>query len=107
DPVIRPTDDDQRLAIVGGFGATALDYDADEVRAGRRSDEDIADDVRRVLLEDALTTDLDVDVRVRRGGVYLRGRIPTFDDAENAEAVACRVKSVAEVREEFVIASLC
>jgi osmotically-inducible protein OsmY len=106
DPVVRPTDDDQRLSFVGGFGATSLDIDESDRRVRQRTDDDIARDVMRELREDALTTDLQVDVEVRQGVVYLRGQVPTLDDAENAEAVAGNVDAVTEVQEEFVIASL-
>lgn len=91
---------------MGGFGATSLDGDQDDDGDRRRSDDDIAEGVRRAFRSDALTADLQVDVGVRRGVVHLRGRVQTFDDAENAEVVAGRVRSGREVREEFEIASL-
>jgi translation elongation factor EF-1beta len=106
DPVVRPTGDDQRLSVVGGFGATSLDVAPGDEEHGRRTDDEIAEDVRRALSADAVTADLQVEVEVRHGVVYLRGSVQTFDDAENAEAVASRVRAVREVREEFVIASL-
>lgn len=104
DPVVRPVNTEEELQIVGGFEATAMDDDDETDASGRpRNDDDIADDVRRELIEDALTTDLDVQVTVLDGTVILLGSVPTIDDAESAEAVASRVAGVVEVREELTI----
>lgn len=105
DPVVRPTTDDEQLAVVGGFGPTAMD-DMRETGTGPRNDDDLAQTVRRELREDALTTDLAVRVAVRDGVVVLRGEVITLEDAENAEAVAARVPGVREVREELTIPGL-
>lgn len=72
----------------------------------RPSDDDISGDVLRELREDALTTDLVIQVVTRHGVVHLRGEVPSLEDAENAEAVASRVDGVKEVREELDIPSL-
>jgi osmotically-inducible protein OsmY len=106
DPVVRPSTDAQELAIVGGFGATSMDVERREAGDDRRRDDDIAQDVLRELREDALTTDLVVDVDVRNGVVMLAGEVPMLDDAENAEAVASRIGGVKEVREELTVASV-
>ncbi|HEY7032820.1 MAG TPA: BON domain-containing protein [Thermomicrobiales bacterium] len=107
DPVVRPTDDGQRLSVAGGFGATSLDSDQTETLWERRRPDDVVEqDVLRELRNDALTTDLQVEVEVRHGVVCLRGNVPTLDDAENAESVASRIGGVTEVREELAIASL-
>lgn len=103
DPVVRPIVGNQEIAIVGGFEATSMDGDGPETGDLTRNDEDIADDVRRELLEDALTTDLGVEVAVRDGLVVLSGAVPSIDDVENAESVAGRVSGIVEVREDLRI----
>ncbi len=94
--------------VVGGFSATSMDELSEgevPVSGVARGDEEIADDVRRELREDAGTTDLRVRVTVRDGVVYLRGRVSSLQDAEAAEEVAARVPGVVEVREELTIAA--
>jgi hypothetical protein len=113
DPVVEPERNSPDLEMVGGFQPEATDdtdEDEDEAFAESiplsaderlivRDDEDIRDDVLRELREDALTTDFELDVEVRRGVVYLRGYLPTIDDAENAQAVAARVPGVVDVED--------
>jgi osmotically-inducible protein OsmY len=106
DPVLRPAADAQSLAVVGGFAATSMDTARREAGYDPRRDDAITEDVLRELREDALTTELVIRVGTRAGVVYLRGEVPTVEDAENAEAVASRVGGVKEVREELVVASL-
>ena len=106
DPVVRPTGDDQTLAVVGGFGATAMDDETGGASFDARNDDDITQDVVRELREDALTIDLVVHVSTRAGVVTLRGEVPTLDDAENAEAVASRIPGVLEVREDLTITGM-
>jgi osmotically-inducible protein OsmY len=105
DPVVT-TDARGRLQVLGGFGATSMDSVEVEPSAGdaRPGDEALADAIRRELREDALTTDLVVDVAVRRGVAHLRGTVPGVDDAENAEEVAARVPGVREVVEALSVA---
>jgi osmotically-inducible protein OsmY len=105
DPVVT-TDAHGHLQVLGGFGATSMDSVEVEPSAGdaRPGDEALADAIRRELREDALTTDLAVDVAVRRGVAFLRGTVPGVDDAENAEEVAARVPGVCEVVEALSVA---
>ncbi|MHB1132110.1 MAG: BON domain-containing protein [Chloroflexota bacterium] len=109
DPVIAPAGaQDQGYEVVGGFASTASDDQPDgsnSVSGVARGDEEVADDIRRELLEDALTTDLDIRVEVRHGVVHLHGTVPNLIDAENAEAVAARVPGVVEVQEELTVSS--
>jgi BON domain len=105
DPVIRPSDDEEGIAVVGGFEATSMDDD-EGAAFDDRPDDDITRDVLRELREDALTTDLVLRVATRNGVVFLHGEVPTLDDAENAEAVASRVAGVKEVREELEVVSI-
>jgi osmotically-inducible protein OsmY len=107
DPVVRPSDDEEQLAVLGGFEATAMDDDAVAGASfDNRPDDDISADVLRELREDSLTTELIIQAITRNGVVHLRGEVPTLEDAENAEAVAARVAGVKEVQEELVVASL-
>jgi len=113
DPVVEPERNSPDLEIVGGFQSEATDdtdEDEDDAYAESvplatgdrllvRDDEDIRDDVIRELREDALTTDFQLDVDVRRGVVFLRGRLQSLDDAENAQAVAARVAGVIDVED--------
>jgi osmotically-inducible protein OsmY len=109
DVVIRPAREiDEGFEVVGGFSSTSMDElsdSASSVSAARRGDEAIADDVRRELVEDSATTDLNLRVIVRNGIVYLRGTVSSLDDVEAAEDVASRVPGVTEVREHLVIAA--
>lgn len=109
DLVVRPAPEtSEGFEVVGGFSDTSMDEVSegqDSVSSVERGDEAIADDVRRELREDSLTTDLDIRVYVRQGVVYLRGTVATIDDAEAAEEVAARVPGVAEVREELEVAA--
>jgi len=99
DPVVRPSTDEESLEILSGFGAGAEVAESDE--AGTPGDEDIAETVAAALRRDAMTSDLAITVLVRNGVVYLRGDVPSVDDAEAAEAIAGDVPGVVEVREEL------
>ena len=105
DPVVRPSTDEEQLDIIG-FGGTAMDDEVGGASYDDRPDDDITQHVLRELREDALTTDLSVEVVTRNGVVHLRGTVRTLEDAENAEAVVARVPGVKEVREELVIEQL-
>ncbi|HEX3721651.1 MAG TPA: BON domain-containing protein [Nitrolancea sp.] len=113
DPVVGTTRTGSGLEVIGGFQEVATDdtdeeeteaYDesvalADGDRVILRDDEDIRDDVIRELREDALTTDLELTVDVRRGVVFLTGTTQSIDDAENAQDVASRVAGVIDVED--------
>ena len=111
DPVVEPNRYTGQIEVVGGFQPEATDdtdeeeseaYDEsvaldDTDRLLQRDDEDIRDDVLRELREDALTTDLKINVVVRRGLVILTGLVQTIDDAESAQEVASRIPGVIDV----------
>jgi len=113
DPVVEPKLHGGDLDVIGGFQPEATDdtdeeeseaYDesvplADGDRVILRDDEDIRDDVIRELREDALTTDLKLDIDVRHGVVFVNGTVQTLDDAENAQSVASRVAGVVDVED--------
>lgn len=109
DPVIGEQFGDQdEVEVIGGFQPTSDDGDIEDVDADHPADDGrISEDVRRELKEDAMTTELtNIDVDTVNGVVFLRGDVPTLDDAENAEAVAERVAGVREVREELTILTM-
>lgn len=113
DPVVEPSRRTGDLEVVGGFQAESTDDTEDEEayafeesiplngdrRLIERDDDEIQEDVIRELREDSETTDLDLDVQVIRGVVYLRGWVQSLDDAENAEAVASRIPGVVRVED--------
>lgn len=97
DPVIR-TNARGDAEVLGGFSASSLDdVSVERSSDGTLGDEAIADAIRRELREDAATTDLEVDVRVRGGVAKLRGVVEGPEDADNAMEVAARVPGVADV----------
>lgn len=107
DPVVVLTNDTlEGLEMRGGVAETALD----EPRAGHRdparlqyNDEELAEAVIRALRNDAYTMDLDVEAAVVEGVVYLRGRVNSIEDVEQAEEVAGSVDGVVDVEEELEI----
>jgi len=105
DPVVGRNPRTGRMDIAGGLQDRSMESSDVERSAldNQYGDEAIASAIRRELLEDAATTDLDIDVSVFRGVVTLRGRVPFLSDAENAEEVASRVPGVIEVREELTV----
>jgi hypothetical protein len=104
DPVVAPASGGN-LEVLGGFtptSDTSLEVEPSALD-NQPGDEALADAVRRELREDALTTDLAINVIVRRGVVRLRGTVPTLEDAEHAGEVAGRLPGVAEVVEELEV----
>jgi osmotically-inducible protein OsmY len=97
------TDDRGNAQPLGGFAAPSMDdlEVAPSALDDQPGDAALAAAVRRELREDALTTDLAIRVVARGGVIYLRGAVPSLDDAENAEEVAGRVPGVREVIEEL------
>ncbi len=111
-PYFPPTDPPTRtvprqaegIEVVDGFAPTSLDAPIDLEQLPcplLTGDDEIAREVRLMLMDDAATADLNIHVTVRQGVVHLRGVVPTVADAETAEEVASRVPNVAEVVEEF------
>ncbi len=106
DPVVT-TDEHGQAQVLGGFSISSMDsVEVARSSDGTLGDEAIADAIRRELREDAATTALQVEVLVRNGVAYLRGTVPTVDDAEEAEEVAARVPGAREVIEELDIPGL-
>jgi len=111
DPVVRPSDDDQQIAIIGGFGTSADDEFPDlsattALGDAPPGDEDLREEVIEALRANAATAEFVIAVTVRNGTVYLRGAVQTLDDSELAEEVAASVPGVRNVVEELTIAAL-
>ena len=107
DPVIG-SDQEGNLVVLGGWEPTSLsdeevDRSAEDNRPG---DEALADAIRRELREDAMTTDLQIDVQVENGVARLRGQVPGLDEAEAAQEVASQVPGVRDVIDELDVAGI-
>ena len=106
DPVVG-VDERGRTEVVGGFSATSLDATGVARSSdGRLGDEAIADAIRRELREDALTTDLEIEVLVQQGVATLRGTVTALEEAEQAEMIASNVPGVEAVREELEVSGI-
>ena len=115
EPYFPPTDSPIRTedpqgisgaSVLGGFAATSLEEPTEEVEHPLRlqtNDEEIAERVRYALASDAYTADLNIEVAVEDGVVYLTGTVTSLDDIEQAEQVAGSVPGVEEVDEELEI----
>src|SRR5262245_33905758 len=79
------------IKLVGGFADTSLEEpieDEDHPLRVQGNDEEIAEQVRYALAADSYTADLNIEVEVEYGVVYLHGRVSSLDDVEQAEQVA-------------------
>ena len=107
DPVIRPNpDDEEGIEVLGGFATDALEGPLEEEQLPpqvRRGDDELASAVARALRADSYTTDLNIEVEVVDGVVYLRGLVSSLEDIEQAEEVAGRVPGIEDVEEELEI----
>ncbi len=102
EPYFPPTDpvmNDRGREMIGGFEGTSMDtLEVDPSTIDEEpGDEALADAVRRELREDATTSHLRLDVDVRRGVVFLRGRGEDVEDEDNAASVASLVPGIREV----------
>jgi osmotically-inducible protein OsmY len=99
-PPIDPVGtDDQAL---GGFEQSTDDLVA-SMDQTPRGDEEMADNARLLLRDDAATTDLVIDVEVIGGRAFLRGTVPTIDDGDLAADVVSRVPGIVEVVDELKV----
>ncbi|MGE5595406.1 MAG: BON domain-containing protein [Hyphomicrobiales bacterium] len=109
DPVVARDPVTLRTTVIGGLSESSMDDVGVERSAsdGQYGDEAIADAIRRELLEDAATTDLDgIEVSVFEGIVTLRGEVPLLDDSDSAVEVASRVPGVRDVIDELEVRQL-
>lgn len=91
--------------VIGGFSVSSTEAETERSALGGYGDEAIKEAIERELREDSSTAELTLRVRVSRGRVRLRGRVPTIDDADNAANVAERVPGVREVVDELDVES--
>jgi hypothetical protein len=112
EPYFPPTDPPligrsaSRADVLSGFSATSLEEDEpgeeDPLRV-QGGDDEIAERVRYALATDGYTADLNIDVEVVDGTVYLSGQVRSLEDIEQAEQVAGSVEGVEEVEEDLEI----
>ena len=104
DPVEKP-DAHGNPQIVGGFSADSMSDELPMPRpvTGGSPDEALAVRVRRDLLEDAATTDLEIEVEVVDGTAFVRGRVSDLVDVDNVIAVAGRVQGIVDVVDELAV----
>ncbi len=105
DPVVYPVQREKEgIEVLGGFAPTSEDEVSEPVDHPPKvyhSDDEMAEDVRLALLRDASTASLNIRVIVRNRIAYLRGRVQSIEDVDQAEAVASQVPGIVEVREEL------
>ncbi len=105
DPVVR-TVGLNNVETLGGFSITSLEEptepEDDPVRV-QLNDDEIAGRVRYALATDAYTADLNIEVEVEDGVVFLHGTVGSLDDVEQAEQIAGSVPGVVEVDEDLEI----
>ncbi len=111
DPVVKPDRSWDGIEMLGGFAESADEKPTEVPRAPTPpqvppGDEELRERVVEALHLDAATTDLPIEVEVQGGVVFLRGSVPSLDDADSAETVASRVQGVEEVEEELEIRGL-
>ena len=112
EPYFPPTDPPlragtlQNAEVLSGFSITSLEEPSepeDEPARLQLNDDEIAQRVRYALLTDAYTSDLNIEVEVEDGTVFLHGAVGSLDDVEQAEQIAGSVPGVIEVEEDLEI----
>src|SRR5262249_17174128 len=94
------------IQVVGGFADSSLeepDEPEDHPLRVQGNDEELAEQVRYALAADAYTADLNIEVEVEYGVVYLHGKVGSLEDIEQAEQVAGSVPGVEDVEEDLEI----
>ena len=105
DPVVR-TVGLNNVETLGGFSITSLEEPTEPVDEPLRlqlNEDEIAGRVRYALATDAYTADLNIEVEVEDGVVYLHGTVGSLDDIEQAEQIAGSVPGVVDVEEDLEI----
>jgi hypothetical protein len=107
DPPVRSTRSGfETVDVVGGFAGTSLEEPIDTEDAPARlqnNDDELAEQVRFALSSDSYTGDLNIEVDVEDGIVYLHGKVGSLEDVEQAEQVAGSVPGVVDVEEDLEI----
>jgi len=103
-PIVRGRGDNAE--VMGGFSGSSMeepDMPEDEPLRVMGGDEELADRVRYALAADSYTTDLNIEVEVEDGVVYLHGSVGSLEDVEMAEEVAGSVSGITDVEEDLEI----
>ncbi len=110
DPVVEPVRPSaanvEGMEVRGGFASDRLENPQEASREPTRmkfNDDEIAENVENALRNDAYTNDLDIEIEVVDGVVYLRGRVNSIEDVEQAEEVAGSVEGVVDVEDELEV----
>lgn len=92
--------------VLGGFAETSDEVPTDSEDHPiqvQGNDEELAERVRYALAADAYTTDLNIEVEVEYGVVYLHGKVRSLEDIEQAEQIAGSVPGIEDVEEDLEI----
>lgn len=92
--------------MMDGFSATSDEEPTepeDHPLRVQGNDEELAEQVRYALAADAYTADLNIEVEVEYGVVYLHGKVRSLEDIEQAEQVAGGVQGIEDVEEDLEI----
>ncbi|HKS92140.1 MAG TPA: BON domain-containing protein [Tepidiformaceae bacterium] len=99
-PPIDPVGTDEE--VLGGF-ETSTDSLVASMDTSPRGDEQLADEARTLLRDDAATADLRIEVEVEQGRAHLFGAVPTIDESDMAAEVVGRVPGIIEVVDELEV----
>ena len=107
DPYMAPTDPpvlpggDEGVHMATGFGVSSEEETARE--PAPQGDMDIQDEATLLLRVDSLTSKYPLTVEVDRGFVYLRGTVPSTEDANHAMSILGTVPGVVDVVDETTV----
>lgn len=107
EPYMAPTDPPvlpgggEGVHMATGFGVSSEEETARE--PAPQGDMDIQDEAMLLLRQDSLTSKYPLQVEVDRGFVYLRGTVPSTEDADHAMSILSTVQGVVDVVDETTV----